>query len=247
MRRCGPIAEALADSPATEWWSEPLDPHDQYFVSWLFDQKQSRAEPPMLTGAAKARTQWRLDAQQEERDAAAERPADPAALYGGSWWSTPVFSGLITTTPRLPDGTPAQLGFVEDPEGMRRARVAQLQPATDARVLEINEPADLVDLVARYPLPMDAARRHDWYRVTGSRGPWVIPDWAALGEHYDAIHLTVLGYLATAGRALPVGDHFTMLSGWEPSETWWLNDVLTQATEPATWKQRKSRGWKPIA
>jgi len=74
-------------------------------------------------------------------------------LYGGSWWSTPVFSGLITTTPRLPDGTPAQLVFVEDPDGMRKARVAQLQPATDVRVLEINEPADLVDLVARYCCP----------------------------------------------------------------------------------------------
>ena len=130
--------------------------------------------------------------------------------------------------------------------GMDRARVARLQPSRDARIYEVTQPSDFVDLVARYPLPLDRARRHEWFQATGSRGPWLIPDWAAVGEDYDAVHLTVLGYLATAGRALPVLDQFTVLAGWEPSETWWLNDVLQEATEPTTWKESKSGRWRPI-
>lgn len=52
----------------------------------------------------------------------------------------------------------------------------------------------------------------------------------------------VLGYLATAGRALPVGDSFTALAGWETSETRWLNDVL-RAGEPHTWARTRQGQW----
>ena len=54
----------------------------------------------------------------------------------------------------------------------------------------------------------------------------------------------MLCYLAASGRALPVRDQFTVLAGWEPSKTWWLNDVLQQATEPGTWKEDKSGHWE---
>ena len=238
-----PVAALTVRAPATQWWTARLDLGDQWFVSWLWKKRQKRAEPPLLTGAATRRSRWRADAVLEERHAADERPASHDAPHSGSWWSTPVFSGLVTTTPRLPDGVPAQLTFVEDPIGVKRARVARLQPQSEVRVYEIAEPSDLVDLVARYPLPMDRARRHDWYRTTGCRGPWLIPDWAAIRQDYDAVHLTVLGYLAAAGRPLPVGDHYTMLAGWEPTKTWWLNDVLEQATEPVGWQRDKTWQW----
>ena len=91
---------------------------------------------------------------------------------------------------------------------------------------------------------MDRARRHDWFRTTGGRGPWLIPDWSAVGRDYDAVHLTVLGYLATAGRALPVDDDFTVLAGWEPSETWWLDDVV-RSGKPDTWTRTEHGTWKP--
>jgi hypothetical protein len=241
-----PIARLVVDSAVTSWWTDPLDLENQFFVSWLWKKKQTRADPPLLTGAAERRAKWRAEALAEERHATRHRPPEHEAQYGGNWWSTPVFAGLVTTTPRLPNDVPAQLVFVEDPMGMDRARVARLQPSRDARIYEVTQPSDFVDLVARYPLPLDRARRHEWFQATGSRGPWLIPDWAAVGEDYDAVHLTVLGYLATAGRALPVLDQFTVLAGWEPSETWWLNDVLQEATEPTTWKESKSGRWRPI-
>ena len=46
-----------------------------------------------------------------------------------------------------------------------------------------------------------------------------IPDYLAVAEDFDAFHLSVAGYLSTAGRSLPVGDASTVLAGWDPDET----------------------------
>ena len=54
---------------------------------------------------------------------------------------------------------------------------------------------------------------------------------ASAGD-YDAVHLSVAGYLATAGRALRAGEWHTVLAGWNPDETWWLT-VTPRRVEPA--------------
>lgn len=73
----------------------------------------------------------------------------------------------------------------------------------------------------------------------------MIPDWAAAASDFGAVHLTVLGYLATAGRALPMRGSHTVLAGWNPDETYWLTDVLTQDGVPEDWcrDRRTSRSW----
>ena len=127
-----------------------------------------------------------------------------------------------------------------------------------ARVLELTGPGDWTELVERYPFEVTASRRHDWWRVTGWDGTWVIPDWAAVAADVDAVHLTVHGYLTTAGRALPVGvpalggPARTLLGGWDPDATWWLADVLTglgaatdwlrQDDEPPRWTAARAHG-----
>ena len=55
------------------------------------------------------------------------------------------------------------------------------------------------------------------------------------GGDWDGVHLSVAGYLATAGRALPVGKARTLLAGWNPDETYWLTDVLTPAGQAQAW------------
>ncbi|HEY5988736.1 MAG TPA: hypothetical protein VIV12_20500, partial [Streptosporangiaceae bacterium] len=79
------------------------------------------------------------------------------------------------------------------------------------------------------------SRRHDWWRVTGWAGSWLMPDYAAAAFDYDAIHLSVGGYLTTAGNALPVDDARCLLAGWDPDETYWLADVLAAAGPPIRW------------
>jgi hypothetical protein len=51
-----------------------------------------------------------------------------------------------------------------------------------------------------------------------------MPRWPAVARDWDGVHLSVAGYLATAGRALPVGAARTLLGGWNPDETYWLAD-----------------------
>lgn len=85
---------------------------------------------------------------------------------------------------------------------------------------------------------MSASRRHDWYRTTGRAGAWCIPDWAAVAQDWDAVHVSVAGYLTTATRALDLADGTTatMLAGWNPDQTWWLTDAVTTTTaQPEHW------------
>lgn len=240
-----PVASAVAAAPAAAWWTTPVALDDQHFVSWMGDRAQ-RTKPPALQGAADRLARWKAATVADERRAYS-LPADPTAPYTGCWWSTPNWPGLVTTSRRIGPLPATQLRLVEDPIGDSRARVARLQPQPGCRVYEISEPGDWVDLVAGYPLDVDRSRRHDWWRTTGSRGPWLIPDWSAVGADYDAVHLTVLGYLGTAGRALPVGDPVTLLAGWEPEVTYWLADVLQQVSPPNTWSRSKEDpyAWGP--
>ncbi|MEO7124431.1 MAG: hypothetical protein ABI400_15220 [Lacisediminihabitans sp.] len=64
-----------------------------------------------------------------------------------------------------------------------------------------------------------------------------------MASDYDAVHLTVLGYLTTAGRALPVRDSHTVLAGWNPDETYWLTDVLAESGAPSEWRRDERDGF----
>ena len=105
----------------------------------------------------------------------------------------------------------------------------------ECAVYEIHTAQDWSELVARYPLAVTKARRHDWWRATGEDRAWAIPDYPAVAAVYDAIHLTVGGYLSTAGRAIQAGSAYTVLAGWDPDETWWLTDSPRRLGEPLTW------------
>ena len=172
----------------------------------------------------------------EERSAA-RRPADPAAIWSGHWWCTPVHSRLAATTRALPGLGAVGLALVEDGSDWTKARCQPVSPRPAARACEITGPDDWAQLAARYPLDVTRSRRHDWWRVTGWTGTWLIPDYTAVAADYDAIHLTVLGYLTTAGRDLPAGDARTMLAGWDPDTTYWLTDCLAPAGPATCWEQ----------
>lgn len=236
-----PTARALAVAPAARWWWSPLDPSRQAVVRWL-DRGRRRAAKPLIRGAAARLQLWRDDALADETRAAVERPDDPAASYSGYWWSTPTHADLVTTSRQLGSLPAVQLDLVEDSMGWERARVARVDPASHARVFEIAAPADWVELVTRYPLDVDRSRRHDWYRATRGSGPWQIPDWLAVSRDHDAVHLTVAGYLATAGRALATEHGWTILAGFDPDLTYWLTDTITLIATPATLTRTTSDG-----
>jgi hypothetical protein len=230
-----PIADALTDAPATAWWHTSLDLSLLRYTSRTTDEPPT---PPSLTGAHGELTRWRAKAVEDEARWAANAPVDPAANVSGAWWSTPVFTSLPTTTRALPGLGSIQLAWEEDSSGQPHGSIWSLEPTTAPAVWEIDGPPAWTRLVERYPLDVTYSRRHDWYRTTGRDGRWLIPDWAAVAADYDAVHVSVAGYLTTATRALVLNDATaaTVLAGWSPDQTWWLTDTLKlPSPHPQQW------------
>ena len=185
---------------------------------------------------------------------------NPYMEVSGEWWSTPP-DGLWTSTSTWPDGTPIGVELVEDNFGLERARACRLWIRPDARIAEIRTPEDWADLCRRYPLDVTAQRRQVWFETTGRKGRWVIPDWSRVAEQFDGVHVGLAGYLRTAGAVIDVGPHFpgewrgrlgeesetiptmgdtdgrtaSVMAGWHPDTTFWLNDVIDAVTEVAEW------------
>ena len=153
------------------------------------------------------------------------------------------------TTRGLPALGAVRLVLVEDGLGWQSARCWPVAPADGARVYEVCGPGQWAELVDRYPLDVSKSRRHDWWRATGRAARWLIPDYAAVAADWDAVHVSVAGYLPTAGIAIPAGDGaYTMLAGWDPDATWWLNDVLSLTSPPEDWREDDQApfGWTRI-
>jgi len=224
-----PVAEALGSAAAAQWWTTPMEPATQFEVR--FEDPKRPTPPPERLDADSGLVQWRGDALALERRAESF-PDDPTARYSGRWWSTPALSGLLHSTRAFGSAGPVGLALGEDFLGWTSALCRAVTPPSDASIFEIRGPDDWVELVERYPFAVPRSRRHDWWRATGLDTHWVIPDYLAAAADYDGIHLTVQGYLSTAGRALPVGNSDTLLAGWDPDATWWLT-ARTNPTGPA--------------
>ncbi|MFD3444799.1 hypothetical protein ACFDTO_09395 [Microbacteriaceae bacterium 4G12] len=229
------IAAAIAGAPHSAWWATPAAP-EQWTVA--FDGL------PLPRAADAGRVQevverWRADAIAEEEAARRDRPSDPGGPWSGTWWSRPP-AGLVSTTRALAGRGPVGLRLVEDGLGWEAARVERVRADAAARVLEIDGPEAWAELCRGFPLEVTASRRHDWYRATGRNGRWVVPDWAAVRGTVDAVHLSVAGYLATAGRAVPVDDDSaTVLAGWDPDATFWLSEVRPDPSTRERWAREQ--------
>ncbi|WP_417233750.1 hypothetical protein [Arthrobacter sp.] len=227
-----PIARELGRRITGSWWSSPVDTGGQRAIQWIDGHNLPAPQP---TGAAAKLAGWR------ERTLASERMAATWSRSlkrrtASSWWSTPALSDLVQTTRALPGLGSAGLLLVEDGAGWNRARIWPLAPTAGSRILEIREPADWVGLVERQPLEVTQTWRKTAYESTGLDATWLIPDFAAVAQEYDGVHLTAAGYLATAGRPLESGRGLTLLAGWDPDATYWLTDVLEASGEPTEWE-----------
>ncbi len=236
-----PVARALLAAPATAWWSTGLAEH-QRFVEW--DDRHGAGLD--LGPAAGKLAAWKAMTLADEADAVS-RPTDPAAPWSGSWWSSPANSRLPRTARALDGLGSVGLVLEEDGFGETEARVVPVRARDGIRVYELHGPEDWTALVAQHPHGVSLSRRHDWWRATGLDSAWLVPDWPAVAAKYDAVHLTVLGYLMTAGRALPVTDDSrTVLAGWNPDESFWLTDALETGAVPADWRRADQRApWQP--
>ncbi|QGU08655.1 hypothetical protein COCCU_13825 [Corynebacterium occultum] len=222
------IARHVADSEVTAGWSDPFLPDRQWSVNWAKPDPDTQV--PSVDEALES---WREEAQTESL-----------------WWSTPPWP-VISTARELVDGTPGGLRFVEDGRGWETAQVQAATISPGARVFTINGPGAWAQLCRRFPLDVTPGKGQDWRLATGYPHGWVIPDFVQVAQHYDALHLSMRGYFATAGRVIPVDEEQAgLLAGWSPGQTFWFTDAVALG-KPVTWRNHghdfSEYDWRPDA
>lgn len=200
------------------WWEQPVTADDHPVVI-TFEMDRAPAPPaPPRTIAQILRA--------DRRDAV-ER--------SGTWWSTPP-DALPATSRTTSDGTIPGLSLVEDGHGWTAARCTSAQAAPGADPFEIDGPEAWIELCRRFPLDVHAARHRLWDAATGTRARWVQPDWEAAAAEIDGIHVTVRGYLTSAGRALDLGGgRASVMAGWTPDGIVWFRAVTTDEARSRRW------------
>lgn len=240
-----PVIAAALDSPHARWWVEPVDLENQRYVLHPYSIDQWPESTAPYRPSEDHLKLWRERALQTEARFRQDRVDRPNNTMGGEWWSTP--AGGTLSTSRSRDGLGAlELMLEEDSSGCGEARVWPVQVHGTPRVYEIANPTDWASLVDSYPFAVPESRRSVWLSTTGERHDWFIPDWLAVAEDYDAVHLSIYGYLTTPGLAIPLSHNqgATVLAGWDPDATWWLNNaVITAEDEPTLWR-RSDEGWR---
>ena len=237
------VARLLADSPHADWWTSPLD-DTQWAVFFVDNQDLGPAAAPAAVSEVDTLERWQGAQRHEETLAGLRRPMTVTAAISGSWWSKPPW--VLTQSARaLNDRGPVGLQLVEDRFSWTAAAVERLVVPGGARIYEIDGPAAWAQLCTRYPMDVTSSRRHDWFRATGRTGRWMLPNWARVSADVDAVHLTVAGYLTTAGLAVPVGDDAaSVLAGWNPDQTYWLGEVTRDVSTRQQWTEHDdSSGW----
>lgn len=215
-----PIAERIAASETARLWDAARGA-EQWAVDW-----RSPTDPAVLpSNPSVLLATWLDETRADEDRARHERPTDPTARWSGNWWSIPLT--LLTTRGTIADA----LELVEDSLGWDEATLIPVRGA--GRTLEIHTPDDWAAMCRTYPLEVTASRRHDWYRVTGRAGRWLIPDWSRVAHEWDAVHLSTLAYLRSATTLIDIDDEYaSVIGGWAPDSTIWLTDVAREWDGP---------------
>ncbi len=130
-----------------------------------------------------------------------------------------------------------------DPDPVSRWHLPIERPV---RVFEIDRPADWVRLVTGYgaigrPHPeweLPGPNQHpgelgDLLAVAGQHGARIsvrrhlVPDWRAVADDYDGVHLSWAGFLTAEGYVSDLGHgDVAMLRYWFSERTHWLRDVF---------------------
>ena len=192
---------------------------------WAVDWNPANEAAPLFTDPAAALATWTREVAEDEARWAQVQDSSPHSPTTGTWWSVP----LSTLETR---GTvEAALDLVEDSFGWAAATFIPVSGS--GSMFEVASAEDWAKLCREYPVEVTASRRHDWFRVTGRDGRWVIPDWERVADDWDAVHLTALGYFSSATQLIEVDDRFaSIIAGWAPDSTLWLRDVAREATAP---------------
>lgn len=238
----GELADAALPRYWPAWWSSSYDGGSQVFIAPMEANDSPDPSPPKLTGTADHLARW---ASSQRKPAAPVHPWDGPSVWDrrtGDWWSTPA---VYATTRTNPDLGVVGLMLYEDVRTWRRAATWPVRTRDGASIYEVRDAASWLGLLGQSAIDVTDHVQYDWYRASGVRGRWEIPDWEELAQRYDAIHLTIDGYLRLAGNPIDTGrGTLTMVAGWAPDETYWLTDSFTVVGPSTVWVAYGHDEWR---
>ncbi len=233
-----PLAEQVVFLPLVQRWVASAASEQ-----WLVTRPERAAGVGAGLDPAEVLEAWHVEVADEESRARREHAR--GERVGGTWWSSPPHP-LARTTGAQPDLGPTGLYAEEDSSGGDDAVVTPVGPAP-TRTYEISGIAAWVELCARFPLDVTESRSMVWDEALGGEGPWVIPDWRAVAVEYDAVHLTVAGYLEGATRRIEVpGVGLSGIAGFDPDLTVWLTRHPVATGDAKAWSRGDTTGWRSI-
>lgn len=229
------IAEDVVGSGAYQGWQNRAQETAQWMVSWSGDGSEGTWQPG-LKPAAEQLASWKNAVEASETGSARDLKRKLSKVGSGNWWSNPP-GGLYRSYSR-PDGTgPLGLDCVEDSFGWSQATIQRLSIEATKPVFEITEPEDWASLCREFPQDVSGMMRGNWYQTTGRDGLWVQPDWQAVAQKFDGVHLSLGAYLAGAGEVIPVSrTHASVIAGWTPDETFWFTDAVQRVGGAEDWE-----------
>ena len=230
-----PVAEALVACPAASWWWDPLAADQQRWLSC--DHGADGLPRGEAIELALARdVEKEIEAQVDKQNLAFYKASLRHDNYSGEWWSAPLGPEMVYTSRSGPGDLPCiEIATMEDPLGPETFQIWAVEFDPKARVYEVKAPEDWARLVDLAPLDVTVRRDPDWSRWAGHHGPWFLPDWRVIGETFDAVHMTLGGYLGTRGMGIEVETGFTLLAGWDAGTALWLRDAFREVRYVESW------------
>lgn len=228
------VAEHVASSGVIQGWMAASTAANQWMITWTGEGTEGQWEPGLDPAHSQLKT-WELTLAETERARKRDLRKKMRKVGSGHWWSNPP-GGLYRSFGTFDREEPIGLACAEDGMGWCSALVQRLQVECRKPVFRITEPKHWADLCRRYPLEVSATMRRNWFETTGRDGLWVQPNWQAVAEDYDAVHLGIGAYLAGAGEIIEVDTrNASVIAGWNPDETYWFTDAVQRVGEVRTW------------
>jgi hypothetical protein len=111
--------------------------------------------------------------------------------------------------------------WLDHPEGPDEPFFWLLTVAPEARVVEINSPADWSEFATHYR-DQTVGYTYAVNRRRTAELARVDPDWSSVAAEWDAVHLSIGGYLTAEDVPLTQDGVTTELRGWNLESTVWL-------------------------
>ena len=189
------LARALLEEPGTSWWFAPLDRDHQ--VCFTRD-----GAPPTSH----------------------EFVAPDTPMSNFERYAQKRSNGLFTST--LIGGTSSMFAALDRKTGDIGHSVPgppwaswHLGAPKSARIFEINGPLSWHELCTRYPAEGTISHTIPDFSADDGR---LVPDWPAVADDWDAVHLTFGGLLTAEQVRVESPSGWTYFWAWDVEETLWL-------------------------